>query len=114
MPMAREEYADPKSFTRLLSSIGAAWIEEALEATGSATIRKQRLPAEQVVWLVLGMALDARGFDKISGAYFSLSKGVDTTPLFQGLEGNLCQCPHWGFVVVSRVVGEMKMAHSSG
>jgi len=24
---------------------------------------------------------------------------VDTTPLFQGLEGDLCQCPHWGFVL---------------
>lgn len=35
----------------------------------------------------------------ISGEYFTLSAGVDTTPLFQGLEGNLCQCPHWGFVI---------------
>ena len=42
---------------------------------------------------------DATGFGKISGEYFSLSAGVDTTPLFQGLEGNLCQCPHWGFVL---------------
>lgn len=42
---------------------------------------------------------DASGLGKISGEYFSLSSGVDTTPLFQGLEGNLCQCPHWGFVV---------------
>ncbi len=57
MPMVREEYAEPESFARLLSSIDAAWIEEALEATGVATIRKRRLPAEQVVWLVLGMAL---------------------------------------------------------
>jgi hypothetical protein len=24
--------------------------------------------------------------------------GVDTTPLFVGLDGNVCQCPHWGFV----------------
>jgi mannose-6-phosphate isomerase-like protein (cupin superfamily) len=24
---------------------------------------------------------------------------VDTTGLFQGLEGNLCQCPHWGYVL---------------
>ncbi|MCU1381940.1 MAG: hypothetical protein JWL71_637 [Acidobacteria bacterium] len=40
-----------------------------------------------------------RGFDQISGEYFSLSAGVDTTPLFQGLEGDLCQCPHWGFVL---------------
>jgi hypothetical protein len=42
---------------------------------------------------------DVSGFDKISGEYFTLSAGVDTTPLFQGLEGNLCQCPHWGFVL---------------
>jgi hypothetical protein len=57
MPMICEEYAQPESFARLLSSIDAAWIEEALEATGTATVRKRRLPAEQVVWLVLGMAL---------------------------------------------------------
>ena len=49
MAMVREEYAEPESFGRLLSSIDAAWIEEALEATGTATIRKRRLPAEQVV-----------------------------------------------------------------
>lgn len=42
---------------------------------------------------------DATGLGKISGEYFSLAAGVDTTPLFQGLEGNLCQCPHWGFVI---------------
>ena len=42
---------------------------------------------------------DVSGFDTISGEYFTLSTGVDTTPLFQGLEGDLCQCPHWGFVL---------------
>lgn len=42
---------------------------------------------------------NVRGFDQISGEYFTLAAGVDTTPLFQGLEGNLCQCPHWGFVL---------------
>lgn len=46
---------------------------------------------------------DATGFGKISGEYFSLSSGVDTTPLFHGLEGNMCQCPHWGFVLRGRV-----------
>jgi len=44
-----------------------------------------------------------RGFDKISGEYFSLAAGVDTTPLFQGLDGNACQCPHWGFVLSGRI-----------
>jgi hypothetical protein len=42
---------------------------------------------------------DVSGFDTISGEYFTLSAGVDTTPLVQGLEGDLCQCPHWGFVL---------------
>jgi hypothetical protein len=42
---------------------------------------------------------DATGLGKISGEYFSLSAGVDTTPLFMGLEGNMCHCPHWGFVL---------------
>ena len=42
---------------------------------------------------------DATGLGKISGEYFSLSAGVDTTPLFMGLEGNMCQCPHWGYVL---------------
>lgn len=42
---------------------------------------------------------DATGLGQISGEYLSLSAGVDTTPLFQGLEGDMCQCPHWGFVL---------------
>jgi len=42
---------------------------------------------------------DATGLGTISGEYFSLSAGVDTTPLFQGLDGDLCQCPHWGYVL---------------
>ena len=42
---------------------------------------------------------DASGLGKMSGEYFSLSAGVDTTPLFMGLEGNLCQCPHWGYLI---------------
>ena len=46
---------------------------------------------------------DASGYGKISGEYFTLGAGVDTTPLFQGLEGNLCQSPHWGFVLRGKI-----------
>jgi hypothetical protein len=46
---------------------------------------------------------DATGCGKISGEYFSLSAGVDTTPLFVGLEGDLCQVPHWGFVLRGQI-----------
>ena len=42
---------------------------------------------------------DATGLGMFSAEYFTLAAGVDTAPLFQGLEGNLCQCPHWGFVL---------------
>lgn len=45
------------AFDRIQASIEPEWIEEALEATGTATLRRRRLPAEQVIWLVLGMAL---------------------------------------------------------
>ena len=47
----------PADFGRFRQHLDAAWIEEALAATGAASIRRRRLPAQQVVWLVLGMAL---------------------------------------------------------
>ncbi len=52
-----DQVVDEGAFDRLQASIEPSWIEEALEATGTATLRKRRLPAEQVIWLVLGMAL---------------------------------------------------------
>ena len=42
---------------------------------------------------------DASGYGKISGEYFSFGAGTDITPLLQGLEGDLCQTPHWGYVL---------------
>ena len=42
---------------RLAEHLPMAWIEQALSATGTASIRRRRLPAEQVVWLVIALAL---------------------------------------------------------
>lgn len=42
---------------KFVASIEPEWIEEALNMTGKASIRRRKLPAEQVIWLVLGMAL---------------------------------------------------------
>ena len=47
----------PKSFPTLTQHLDPLWIEEALLATGIATLRKRRLPAEQTVWLLLGMGV---------------------------------------------------------
>lgn len=47
----------PTSFPNLAKHLDPAWIEEALLSTGTATLRRRRLPAEQTVWLLLGMAV---------------------------------------------------------
>ena len=42
---------------------------------------------------------DVSSLGKIGGEYFSLGAGTDIAPLLQGLEGNLCQSPHWGYII---------------
>jgi hypothetical protein len=44
-------------WNRLGANLPYEWIEQAVQYTGAASIRKRRLPAEQVVWLVIGLAL---------------------------------------------------------
>jgi hypothetical protein len=36
--------------------------------------------------------------------YFSLATGVDMAPLLEGLEDDMCQAPHWGYVIEGEVV----------
>jgi hypothetical protein len=54
---ATATYAKPEQFETFRRHIDPAWIEEALTTTGTATVRRRRLPVEEVVWVVLGMAL---------------------------------------------------------
>lgn len=42
---------------------------------------------------------DASGLGTIAGEYFSLGAGTDIAPLLQGLKDDLCQAPHWGYVL---------------
>jgi hypothetical protein len=53
-------YALPENLDGLKAHLNPDWIEEALCYAGVASIRRRRLPAEQVVWLVIGMALYRR------------------------------------------------------
>lgn len=57
MGMGVSHLADRGTFARFQASIDPSWVLEALQATGKATLRRRRFPAEQVLWLVLGMAL---------------------------------------------------------
>ncbi|MGI4717281.1 MAG: transposase domain-containing protein, partial [Janthinobacterium lividum] len=47
----------PHEFERFASLIDPAWIDEALHLTGTVSLRRRRLPAERMVWLVIGLAL---------------------------------------------------------
>lgn len=53
---------------------------------------------------------DATGYGKISGEFFSLPAGMDISPLLQGLEGDMCQSPHWGYVIK----GAVTVSYSGG
>jgi hypothetical protein len=36
-------------------------------------------------------------------SYETFPKGTDATPLFKGLPGDMCQSPHWGYILKGRV-----------
>jgi len=41
----------------------------------------------------------AAGYDTFAAEHFSLAAGTDFAPLLKGLENDLCQSPHWGYVI---------------
>lgn len=53
---------------------------------------------------------DATGYGKISGEYFSLGAGTDISPLLKGLKGDMCQAPHWGYLLQ----GEVTVTYANG
>ena len=52
----------------------------------------------------------ASGYGEIAGEYFSLAQGTDIAPLLKGLESDLCQSPHWGYMIE----GEVTVSYSDG
>ena len=55
---------------------------------------------------------DATGLTKIGGEFFSLGAGTDIAPLLQGLEGDLCQSPHWGYIISGQLTVNFSDGHS--
>lgn len=53
---------------------------------------------------------DATGYGKIAGEFFSMGAGTDIAPLLKGLEGDLCQSPHWGYLIN----GEVTVTYADG
>jgi hypothetical protein len=42
--------------------------------------------------------------------HLDLPPGTNFTPLFRGLPGDLCQCPHWGYLLA----GSITLRYSDG
>ena len=47
---------------------------------------------------------DVSAYGSLAAEYFSLGAGTDIAPLLQGLDGDACHAPHWGFMVSGEVV----------
>lgn len=45
-----------------------------------------------------------QGYGQMAGEYFSLAAGVDIAPLLEGLPGDSCDAPHWGYLIDGQVV----------
>jgi hypothetical protein len=71
--------------------------------------------AEQVnVGPGLEAAAELGGY-KVS--YVTVNEDTDLTPLLQGLPGDQCPCPHWGYVIEGRIwwrFGEGEESHGPG
>lgn len=69
-------------------------------------ISKEAIPAKLDV--PGAKARQLSDFGKASGElgveYFSLGAGLDITPLLEGLLGDLCHSPHWGYVISGDLV----------
>lgn len=47
---------------------------------------------------------DTSGCGSLAGEYFSLAAGTDIAPLLEGLAGDACHAPHWGYMIAGEVV----------
>jgi len=48
---------------------------------------------------VEGVSLKGTEFGPMSAAHGQMAKGTDLAPVLEGLPGDKCQVPHWGYVI---------------
>ena len=69
-------------------------------------INKHDIPT--VIDTTGAVARQVEGFgeaaEPMAGEYFSLAAGADIAPLLQGLPGDHCAAPHWGYLLQGVVV----------
>ena len=63
-----------------------------------------KVSRERANTMEFGPVTDRR--DEVDGyriGFTTFHQDVDGTPLMKGLPGDMCQCPHWGYVTTGRV-----------
>jgi hypothetical protein len=50
-----------------------------------------------------GVELRKQSLGDMTVAFVAARKGTDLRPALTGLPGNLCPCPHWGYVLKGKV-----------
>lgn len=53
---------------------------------------------------------DATAYGPIAAEHYRLAAGTDLAPLLQGLQDDLCQAPHWGYLIE----GELTVSFKDG
>ncbi|MFP3907928.1 MAG: cupin domain-containing protein [Acidimicrobiales bacterium] len=53
---------------------------------------------------------EANGYGAIGAEYFSMATGTDLAPLLEGLDGDMCHSPHWGYLIE----GEVLLTYTDG
>jgi hypothetical protein len=65
-----------------------------------------------------GVDFRAQAFGEMSIAWVKLGAGADLRPALKGLPGDLCQCPHWGYMLKGQlrmhIPGGGTQAYSAG
>ena len=87
-----DSFAIPESLSTFQQSIPLEWVQQALELTNKSSIRRRKLPAELVVWLVVAMGLFrdrsiAEVVTRSTTSFIAIA-----TMIFSG-NGRFCACP---------------------
>ncbi len=63
------------------------------------------IPREDVPVVISGNGVELRVRDEngLSVGFVRLPAGADLRPATKGLPGDLCPCPHWGYMLKGRV-----------
>lgn len=57
---------------------------------------------------------DAQGYGAMATEYFSLAAGTDIAPLLKGLKDDLCQSPHWGYLITGDITVTYRDGRTEG